>query len=246
MTDNNLLPVFDTMKSAWEKVKGSKGTIWCLYLILIVISGVLGGIGFAIGNQAIFAILNIIVMIISLFFFFSFIYLGIQRAQGLPIRVGIAKNVMTVGVFFRMVGLYLLKGFIFLMCGLAIGLLVTIFAVLLSLLNLPYLTQTLIMIFSIVMGVLMIGLALRFYLAVGMVIANEMNPWDALVASFSATKGNVCRIIGLILLNFLIVFISVIPFGIGLIWTIPYSLICYGEVYRRLFISRHEIAVKPL
>lgn len=49
---------------------------------------------------------------------------------------------------------------------------------------------------------------------------------------------------GTILLAFvvlsLIMFVSMIPLGIGLIWTIPMSMIAYGIIYRNMFGIRNE------
>ena len=81
-------------------------------------------------------------------------------------------------------------------------------------------------------------LAMRLYLAKGIVLDQQVGPWAAIKKSFRATKYNVWRLIGLTLLNAIILLVSVIPLGIGLIWSLPYLFINYGMVYRRLVIEK--------
>ena len=81
---------------------------------------------------------------------------------------------------------------------------------------------------------LAITLAIRLMLAIGLVLDQNLNPWPAIKMSFVSTKGNELRILALILIQLVIVVISAIPFGLGLIWTLPFSLITYGIIYKRL------------
>jgi uncharacterized membrane protein len=90
----------------------------------------------------------------------------------------------------------------------------------------------------IVWLVLFYAIVFRLILGKAFVIAKQMGPLEALKASFAATKGNVWNLIGVMVISMLILFVSAIPFGIGLIWSLPYIFINYGEVFKRLVTTR--------
>ena len=95
---------------------------------------------------------------------------------------------------------------------------------------------------SVICYILGIGsavyLMLRLYVATPLVIMQKANPWAAIKHSFSATKHHVLALFVLIIANILIFMISLIPLGIGLIWSLPYLLISYGVIYERLVSSQ--------
>lgn len=78
---------------------------------------------------------------------------------------------------------------------------------------------------------LMIGYLLTFPL----IIDKKMSPWQAMEASRKAIHTVWWKIFGLYLLIGLICCISAMPFGIGLIWTLPMAVILCGVVYDYLF-----------
>lgn len=236
MTDDNLLPISETMGLAWEKVKGSKGPMWGFYAIFLVLVIVLGFVGGVIGNNAVSMAVQLIIMIINLFATLGLAYMGLQRAQGLPIQIGMVKKVFTLSVFLRFIGLYLLQVILTACFFAVIGLLLWLLdGVVGHIISLP---------FAIAGGLLFLALMLRLCLALAFLLINEMGPWDSLVASYHATEGNVFRLFGLYVLSFLILFISMIPLGIGLIWSVPFLLICYGEVFKKLVTTRQALTVQ--
>jgi len=95
------------------------------------------------------------------------------------------------------------------------------------------------------MVLVMIGFALLIlpgiYLMVGymmtfpLMIDRSMTPWEAMETSRKAIHKVWWKIFGLYLLVMLILFISAIPLGIGLIWTAPMSVVLCGVVYTMLF-----------
>jgi uncharacterized membrane protein len=98
------------------------------------------------------------------------------------------------------------------------------------------------------MVLVMIGFALLIlpgiYLMVGymmtfpLMIDRSMTPWQAMECSRKAIHKVWWKIFGLYLVVMLILFISAIPLGIGLIWTAPLSIVLCGVVYCRLFGDR--------
>lgn len=63
----------------------------------------------------------------------------------------------------------------------------------------------------------------------------DMGPFAALTASVRAVGHKWLKLAGLLLATFAIMFVSVLPLGIGLIWTYPMIGIAYGIVYREMF-----------
>jgi len=57
---------------------------------------------------------------------------------------------------------------------------------------------------------------------------------QAFKMSISAIKPHFIKIFALIIATILILFVSTIPFGIGLIWSLPWAAVIYGILYREL------------
>lgn len=79
------------------------------------------------------------------------------------------------------------------------------------------------------------------YLLVGylftfpLIIDKNMSPWEAMETSRKAIHKVWWKMLGLYFVVGLICFLSAIPFGIGLIWTLPLAVVLYGVVYNALF-----------
>jgi len=84
--------------------------------------------------------------------------------------------------------------------------------------------------------ILMIYLMMRLYLTKAIVVAEKSAPWKTIQASFQATKSHGWKLFGLFLINILIIAVSSIPLGIGLIWSVPFCFINYGFVYKKLML----------
>lgn len=224
-----LIPVWDTITTAWEKVHGAKKTFSASILLLILIMfgvGIVEGILKVVpGLSAIIRILgNTIAYLINV----SLIYIGIKRAQDFPINYKMMFHAFHKDVFLRIAGLYILQALI-----LAIP--VALAAAGHGLLAAGSITFTLLGILLLLTSfIASIVLFIRIGLSVGFVMDQQFNPWHAIKSSFAATRGNFWNLAGLFLLQSLIVMASAIPLGIGLIWTIPLCLITYGVMYQRL------------
>ncbi len=83
---------------------------------------------------------------------------------------------------------------------------------------------------------LMIGYLLCFPL----IIDKKMSPWEAMETSRKAIHKVWWKIFGLYIIILLIVGISALPLGIGLIWTGPMSVILCGVVYNYLFYTKKK------
>lgn len=80
-----------------------------------------------------------------------------------------------------------------------------------------------------------IYLMVGYLLTMPLIIDKKLTPWQAMEASRQAIHTIWWKMLGLYFLVGLICAVSAIPFGIGLIWTIPMSVILCGVVYDNLF-----------
>jgi len=235
MTNTNYsLPVFETLQTSWSKVHGSKSTIWGALLLLLVIM-----IGLGICNYIITAfakpiqpLINFFVQVIGILFGMGMLYMGIKRAQDLPISYNQLFRAFDDWLWVSIIAVYILQVLIMtipIMCfmlGLFLyALMHTVTALVLTI------------ILCIASLFLTIYLAVRMMLSMAFVVDKKTNPWESIKLSFRATQSNFWRLVGIFLLQILIVFISAIPLGIGLIWTIPFKYINFGMIYKNLSLN---------
>ncbi len=233
------LPVLETVKAAWEKVKGTKGTFWAIIGIFIVVMLILSLIanGFAAaGLTWIAGIFKFASILVQMFIGWGLIYTGIQRALDFPIRYRMITYVFDLTIFLYMIGFYILRVLVLLPSGLVLGAGIGLF-------HLPDNG------FFNFLGVILflLGLAATIYLSVRMwigqafILDKKINPWQALKLTFNATRDNFWNLIGLVFINLLIAIACALTLGIGLIWGIPYFCIMYGELYKKLYVGRQMV-----
>lgn len=80
-----------------------------------------------------------------------------------------------------------------------------------------------------------IYLSVAYFMAMPLVVEKGLSPWQAMEVSRKAITKRWFSFFFLGLLLGLILLVSTIPFGLGLIWTMPMMFICYGVVYRNMF-----------
>ncbi|MBX2867383.1 MAG: DUF975 family protein [Acidiferrobacterales bacterium] len=80
-----------------------------------------------------------------------------------------------------------------------------------------------------------IYLSIAYLMAFPLVTEKGLGPWRALETSRKAVTKKWFKFFGLCICLGLIFIISLIPLGIGLIWSAPFVLIAYGIVYRNMF-----------
>ena len=88
-----------------------------------------------------------------------------------------------------------------------------------------------------------IYLMVAYSLAMPLVVEKGLSPWQALEASRKAITKSWFRFIGLGLAIMVIMIVSMIPLGIGMIWTIPMAMIAFGIAYRNIFGYEGEVEV---
>lgn len=80
-----------------------------------------------------------------------------------------------------------------------------------------------------------IYLAVGYCMTMPLIVDRSLPPWKALETSRKAVTKRWFPFFGLLLAVGLVVFISALPLGIGLIWSLPWAINVVGVVYRRVF-----------
>lgn len=104
----------------------------------------------------------------------------------------------------------------------------------------PVIVAALLMTLLTVIGYLLfvipgIYLALSYVLAIPLVVERGLSPWQAMEASRKAIGQHWFKVLGLFLVVSVVMMVSAIPFGIGLIWTFPFAVLTLGVLYRIIF-----------
>lgn len=80
-----------------------------------------------------------------------------------------------------------------------------------------------------------IYLSFAYLLAIPLVVERGLTPWQALETSRKAISQHWFKVFGLFLVLGLLMLLSIIPLGIGLIWTLPWAIVAIGVLYRTIF-----------
>ena len=80
-----------------------------------------------------------------------------------------------------------------------------------------------------------IYLAVGYAMTIPLIVDRKMSPWQAMETSRKAIHGEWWKIFGLFVVVSLIFMVSLVPLGLGLIWTWPMFIVLGGVVYRSLF-----------
>ena len=76
--------------------------------------------------------------------------------------------------------------------------------------------------------------AMRLSLTYYIIIDKNMSSWQAIKESWELTRGYSWKIFGLSILSGIIILISIIPFGLGLLVSIPFVLLSYVGLYLKI------------
>ena len=80
-----------------------------------------------------------------------------------------------------------------------------------------------------------IYLMVAYFMALPLVVEKGLSPWRAMEVSRKAVTRRWFTVLFLSIVLTFIIAISMIPLGIGLIWTMPMVMIAYGVLYRNMF-----------
>ncbi len=210
--------VGDLIKEAWQKTKGAKAAIWggtiVMNLILFVIS---------IGGMYAFETLykgtdSTIIMGGAAAFQVATSWLSMIMTGGL-ILIGV-RRAFEQRVSWKMV-----------FAGFSKALSITI-AVILQII--------LVCIGFVLLIIPGIYLTVAYCLTLPLIIDKGMGPWEALEASRKAVHKKWWTVLGMYFVMMLLYLISIVPLGLGLIWTVPMFFVLTGVLYFRLFGEEFE------
>jgi len=85
-----------------------------------------------------------------------------------------------------------------------------------------------------------IYLSIAYFFSYALVVDKGLGVWEAMELSRKTVTEQWFKFFGLALLSILLIIISAIPLGIGLIWSIPTIYIAYGLLYHHLFDDEDE------
>ncbi len=206
--------VGDTLREAWEKTRGAKAAVWggiiAMYLIIfgITMAGFFGTQSMMGGDPG--AAMSIYG---GLQIFTS--WLSMLMTGGLML-IGV-RRVLEQRVSWKMV-----------------------FAAFSSKKVLSMTIATVLQILLIAIGFVLLVLP-GIYLTVGyaltlpLILDKGLGPWEALETSRKAIHKKWWTVLGMYLVMMLLYMVSMIPLGLGLIWTVPMFLVLIGVLYARLF-----------
>lgn len=105
---------------------------------------------------------------------------------------------------------------------------------------LPLLVAGILMMIAIYIGSMLlilpgIYLQVALILTIPLIVERKLSAWQAMLVSCKAINQHWFKVFFLLLTMGILMFISMLPFGIGLIWTLPMFLVVIGELYRRIF-----------
>ena len=214
----------DIVYVAWKKVHGNKAIVFTAYCLisLVVIAFATFGFIFNVlihGADQAFGVLG---GLINFVFQSSLVFIGIQIAKDLPTHYRMILYGFRASLIAKVILVYIMIMLIIWVPSLVIGAIA------------HQLHSSFNFVLYIISLIIYIYLSVRVSLAIGLVVDKHDNPWKAILTSFDLTADHIWSLFLTYLLVFVIVIVSVIPLGIGLIWTLPLALISYGVIYKQL------------
>lgn len=223
------LPVWETITASWEKVSGVKGSFWAGLGILFAVMFVIGFMQSLTEQIVILSfIFGVVGNVFGYFCQLGLAYMGICRAQEKPITYTLMFSTFNLQIGLMLAGLYVLQVLIFLI-PIIIG---ALGGVLIGTGNMLGMISGVLLCIAAAISIVVLGV--RLSLSMAFVLDAGAAPVAALKSSLNATTGNFWRLAGVFLLQIIIILVSALPLGIGLIWSLPFGFICYGVIYQRL------------
>lgn len=211
--------ISEVISEAWQKTAGAKGTFWLAFLIYMAIAigismvsqFVLMAVAATSQNEAVIVILTLAEQLV-------------MNLVLMPVVMGI----MILGIR-RSADVPIAAGSI-------VGHYSSMWRLFLTML-LMYIMVLIGLLLLIIPG---IYLMVSYYMAMPLVVEKGMGPWEALETSRKTISKRWFTMFFFTIVVSLLILISAIPLGIGLIWTLPMAMIAYGVVYRNMFGIRNE------
>jgi hypothetical protein len=211
--------ISEVLSEAWQKTAGAKGTFWLAFLIYIGIS-----IGISIVFQL---ILTAVVMS--------------QQDEALIIALSIVEQLLM-----NLILLPVIMGIVILGMRRSVDAPIQAGSIMGHYSSMWRLFFTMILVYVMVLiGFVLliipgIYLAIAYYMAMPLVVEKGLSPWAAMEISRKTVSKRWFTMFFFGIVMMLILIVSAIPLGIGLIWTLPMAMIAYGVIYRNMFGIRNQ------
>jgi hypothetical protein len=229
-----------TISQAWSLVKGSKRVFICVFFVLLVLQSILLGVQEEMNivyHQApgVHAVFTILMIFLSSPLMAGFAMLGLQRARGKTLKV--KSSFLYYKQIFPIFSVY----FIGLACTWIVMLI--LIAIVLSIFMLMgqahLLTHVAARIGTVsvlalicVLGLMAVNMLFSFSYFFLLDAGERFH--TAVWSSVKMVWANFKKMYGLLIVLSLLNTLGIIPFGLGLIWTLPLSYIAIAVAYERL------------
>ncbi len=210
----------ELLSEAWQKTSGVKGILWGGFAAIAVVSAAiqlviqLVGVGIigvsALGGGASMVFGIIAVALLSVFLSVVVIYPFLAGSNMIGIRQAAGQPVEFSEMFKHFGRTLPLFG---------LGLLIFILS------SIGYL----------LLFIPGLYISVASILAIPLVVERKLSAWNALLVSCKAINKHWFKVFFLLLSMSLILFVSALPLGIGLIWTLPMFIVMIGVLYNRIF-----------
>ena len=201
------------LSEAWEKTNGLKGSFWAAGAILFAV-----------------------ILILGIVFGGGSVFLAGQGDASSGMLMGLAMQLVMIAVMYPfMAGIVMLGIERSVDLPLSYKSVFTYFAYTLPLLGVAVLMSVLVTIGFILLIIPGIYLSLAYMFAVPLVVEKNLGIWDAMETSRKAVTSHWFKLFFLFFIMMIILMVSALPFGIGLIWTYPMMVAMMGVMYRDIF-----------
>ena len=201
------------LSEAWEKTNGLKGSFWAAGAILFAV-----------------------ILILGIVFGGGSVFLAGQGDASSGMLMGLAMQLVMIAVMYPfMAGIVMLGIERSVDLPLSYKSVFTYFAYTLPLLGVAVLMSILVTIGFILLIIPGIYLSLAYMFAVPLVVEKNLGIWDAMETSRKAVTSHWFKLFFLFFIMMIILMVSALPFGIGLIWTYPMMVAMMGVMYRDIF-----------
>lgn len=240
---NTSLSINEVFSEAWQAVQGFKGTFWLATLIFGVITVFIGIIESFFNQDStitidtlhntpvniliISALVSIASTIINYLLSNGLFYISLRRTANLPMT---AKM-----IFITFQSPYILKILAVMLIKYCIAFVYTIILLFCTYM-IPDTGHWHLALIScyIIFSVLLFYIFVRLILTELIILDKKQSALSAISLSFESTHGFVLRIFIIVILQLPILILSIIPLGIGLIWSLPLIYLIFPVIYKRL------------
>ena len=198
----------ETISEAWSLVKGTKGSFFLSGIIYLVI--------FLIVTQLPF-------------------YLMFSSGMADPVLMNVINQVFSILLSPLLIGVTMMGIRRSLSKDISFSHMFEYYPRLISIVLMYLATSVLVIIGLVLLVIPGIYLSLSYAFAMILMLDKDMGIWEAMETSRKAVTKHWFKVFGFFFVIGLIMIVSAIPLGIGLIWTMPLMFIGYGVLYRNIF-----------